>query len=156
MPRGRDIESTLREVAADAAAVFGLEVYDLHYRRSGPRWKLQLFLDRPGGRVSLEDCERVSRQLSRELDVLDPIPHAYDLEVSSPGMDRPLRQSWHWERTVGEKVHVRWRDEEQRTAVVIGTLRGVDDDRALIEDDKGEERAIPLDRVLGARVHIDW
>lgn len=145
----------LRELARQVVEAEGLELYDLVFKRSGPRSKLQVFLNRPGGNVGLDDCERVSRQLSRELDVVDPIAHAYDLEVSSPGIERPLLQRWHWERALGERVNVRWRDEDGRTRSSVARLDSVDDTHAALRD--GDEiTRVAFDRVLAARIHVDW
>jgi ribosome maturation factor RimP len=108
--------------------------------------------DRP---VGLTDCERVSRQLSRELDVSDPIAHAYDLEVSSPGIERVLREAWHFERAVGESVAVRWRDESGRARTDIGVLERVDEVRLVLQS-RESVITVDLDAVLSARIHVEW
>ncbi len=149
-------DAQLRDAARRVAEALGLEVYDLVARRSGPRWKVQVFLTRPLGAVTLIDCERVSRQLSRELDVLDPIAHAYDLEVSSPGVERPLREIWHWRRAIGEKVSVRWRDAGGGARSVVAILEAADEQMLRLRSDAGEEFQIPPGAVLAARIHVDW
>ncbi len=154
LARGRNTESELWEIAEQVVADVGLELYDLVYKRSGPRSKVQVFLYREGG-VSLEDCEKVSRQLSRELDVQDPVPHAYDLEVSSPGLDRALRRPEHWESAVGELVKVRYRDEQGRAQTVTGTLVSFENENATIEEDDAKTVA-PLSKVLSAKLQPDW
>ncbi|RMF76091.1 MAG: ribosome maturation factor RimP [Acidobacteria bacterium] len=153
-----DIEQEIRAIADRAAADQGVEIYDLVYRRLGPRWKLQVFLWRDDRPVSLDDCERVSRQISRELDIEDPIPHGYDLEVSSPGLERPLRTPAHWTRTVGEKVRVRYRDAEGRARTEIATLAAVDEARGTVtlRSASDSEQQLSLDSVLSARVHVEW
>ena len=145
----------LRGLARQVVESAGLELYDVVFRRSGPQSKLQIFISRPHGSVGLDDCERVSRQLSRELDVVDPIAQPYDLEVSSPGIERPLRQHWHWERAVGESVSVRWRGEDGRSSSLVAVLDGVCATHATLRADHGVVE-IPLDRVLAARIHVDW
>lgn len=158
MSAARELERTLRQVAEAAAEAVGLGIYDLVFKRSGPRWKLQVFLSRDDASVSLEDCERVSRQLSRELDVLDLIPHAYDLEVSSPGIDRPLRRAEHWASSVGERVRVKWRDADGKVHVDIARLAAFDDraSKARLDPDEGTSIDVPLDSVLQARIHVEW
>lgn len=158
MVKGGSAESDLRKIAERAATPFGLEVYELVYRRAGPRWKLQLFLSRSDGIVSLDDCERVSRQFSRELDATDPIPHGYDLEVSSPGLDRALSAGWHWERAVGEKVRVRWRDSDGKVRTEVLALRewNDEDSTATLVSDDGRFTVVALRDVLQARVHVEW
>ncbi len=83
----------------------GYELVDLEYAPGRSRSLLRVFIDQPQG-VGLEDCERVSHELSALLDVEDPVPTAYTLEVSSPGLDRVLRTRAHFERFVGERVWV--------------------------------------------------
>lgn len=92
----------------------GYELVDLEYVREPSGWVLRLFVDRPGhdaaskeGAVGLEDCARVSHAVETTLDVEDLVPHAYSLEVSSPGLNRPLRRPEHFARVVGKRVKVK-------------------------------------------------
>lgn len=96
----------LRTLAESSAAANGLGLFDLETRLSGRRWWIRVTLDREGGAVTLADCESVSRHLSVLLDVEDVVPHAFDLEVSSPGVERPLRGSKDFERFRGQKARV--------------------------------------------------
>jgi ribosome maturation factor RimP len=152
---GSQQNEELGDLARRVVESVGLELYDVVFRRSGPQSKLLIFISRPSGSVSLDDCERVSRQLSRELDVIDPIAQPYDLEVSSPGMERPLRQHWHWERAVGERISVRWRGEDGVSSSLVAVLDGVCATHATLRGSDGVVE-IPLDRVLSARIHVDW
>ena len=86
-------------------AQLGYELVELELATAHGRGALRIFIDRPEG-VGLDDCERVSREVSALLDVEDPIPTSYALEVSSPGDDRVLRKRAHFERFVGSRVHV--------------------------------------------------
>ena len=94
-----DIVAQVREVAARVAGTHGLQIFEVQFRREGPGMVLRVQLDRPGpsataeDSVSVEDCARVSRDLSAVLDVEDTVPIAYTLEVSSPGTDCPLRHA---------------------------------------------------------------
>jgi len=83
----------------------GYELVDLDYAAGRTQALLRFFIDSEQG-IGIEDCERVSRELSALLDVEDPVPQAYTLEVSSPGLDRVLRTSAHFVRFTGERVHV--------------------------------------------------
>ncbi|CAM4538320.1 ribosome maturation factor RimP [Myxococcus xanthus] len=85
----------------------GLELVDLEFLREREGWVLRLFIDKPGGRVGLDECTQVSRAVDPSLDVEDFIPHEYNLEVSSPGVDRPLRKPTHFERVKGQQVKVK-------------------------------------------------
>ncbi len=149
-------EAILREMALRVAEQHGLELYDVVYRRSGPRAKLQVFLSRPGAAITLADCEQVSRQLSRELDVEDPIQQAYDLEVSSPGIERPLRSPWHFQRAAGEKAALRWRDAQGRTQSAVVCVTGADDEHVTFTGPDGQDTKIEISAVLSAKIHVDW
>lgn len=100
-----EIRSKLEQLAGEVARREGCELYDLELNGSSGRRTLRVFIDRPEGGAGIEDCSNVSRGLSLMLDVEDPIPGgAYDLEVSTPGVDRPLRQPWHFQRVIGKKA----------------------------------------------------
>ncbi|MEI7973619.1 MAG: ribosome maturation factor RimP [Bdellovibrio sp.] len=86
-----------------------LILYDMNFVNSSQGRTLQVFIDRDRGGVSLEDCERVSQALSLRLDVEDVIQGHYSLEVSSPGLERPLRLPWHFEKAQGKKIWVKAR-----------------------------------------------
>jgi ribosome maturation factor RimP len=81
----------------------GLEFIDLEFRKEGRGWVLRIFIDKPGG-VTLDDCAETSRQLGDQIEVEDLIPHAYTLEVSSPGLDRPLKKEKDFLHSVGKMV----------------------------------------------------
>ena len=99
MRRETSVVERVRETAARVAASYGLDIFDVQFRREASGMVLRVQLDRPGTAataeesVSVEDCARVSRDLSAIFDVDDVVPTAYILEVSSPGLDRPLRQA---------------------------------------------------------------
>ena len=106
MGRKEEILEKVRQLAAPLAAQEGLELVDVEIGGGGGRQTLRLFVDKEGG-VTLDDCTAVSRAVSTALDVEDPIAGAYDLEVSSPGLDRPLRTPEHFQKAVGSKVRVK-------------------------------------------------
>src|SRR5947209_13121703 len=106
MGRKEEILDKVRQIAAPLAAQEGLELIDAEIGGGGGRQILRIFIDKAGG-VSLDDCSAVSRAVSAALDVEDPVDGAYDLEVSSPGLDRPLRTEEHFRKFAGEKVRVR-------------------------------------------------
>lgn len=84
-----------------------LELVDLEFLREREGWVLRLFIDKPGGRVGLDECTQVSRAVDPVLDVEDLVQHEYSLEVSSPGVNRPLKKPAHFERVKGQKVKVK-------------------------------------------------
>ncbi|MFL5246475.1 MAG: Imm1 family immunity protein [Myxococcales bacterium] len=106
MGRKEEILEKVRNIAAPLAAAEGLELVDVEFAGAGGHPTLRLYIDKVGG-VSLDDCTHVSRALSAALDVEDPIQGSYELEVSSPGLDRPLRTAEHFQRFAGENVRVK-------------------------------------------------
>lgn len=97
----------VQEVAMPIIEKEQFELVDIEYVKEGKNWFLRLFIDKPGG-IDIEECAIVSEQLSEKLDLLDPdpIPHAYFLEVSSPGAERPLKTEEELQGAVGEYIHV--------------------------------------------------
>src|SRR3989440_11110069 len=106
--------SRIRELFEPTLIFLGYELYDLTLAGSGGHTTLRVRIDRPEG-VTLGDCERVSKSLSALLDQADPLPTRYDLEVSSPGAERPLRNLEEYRRFMGKRANVRYRvgDREQ-------------------------------------------
>jgi len=111
---------------------------------------LRLYIDREGG-VGLEDCERVSREVSALLDVEDPIPSAYTLEVSSPGFDRVLRTRAHFGRFVGSRVFVELKEPRGGRRRYTGTLLTVDETGIALEVDR-EHVAVAFNEIGKARL----
>jgi ribosome maturation factor RimP len=105
--------------------------------------------------VSADDCALLAEHLSVLLDGLDPIPGAYNLIVSSPGLDRPLGQDADFARYAGERATIRYRGESGQARRVRGTLAGVEDGRVLLDTDGGRQ-ALPLDQISAANLVYDW
>jgi ribosome maturation factor RimP len=148
----------------------GFELVELQSGREAGGWVVRLFIDRPqspvsvddaaaallaGGMVSLEDCERVSRDISAALDVADAIPTAYALEVSSPGLDRPLRRERDFARFAGEKVRIRLLAGVDGRRNFLGTLHGAAAGKAEVECE-GRRYLIPIADVVKANIVPDW
>jgi ribosome maturation factor RimP len=122
---------------------------------------LRLFIDRPAGSpgdqtlVGVDDCERVSRDVSAALDVADNIAHTYLLEVSSPGLDRPLRRERDFARFVGESARVRLEAGVEGRRNFSGTIRGAKDGHVEIACD-GRSYDLPIDDIVRANLIPDW
>ena len=137
MGRKEEILEKVRRIAAPLAAQEGLELVDVEMGGPGGRQTLRLYIDKAGG-VSLDDCTAVSRAVSAALDVEDPIEGAYDLEVSSPGLDRPLRTEEHFLKFAGSKVRIRTfgpLPECENRKTFVGILKGYEGGSILVDVD---------------------
>ena len=140
-----DAETLVRPVIEGA----GLELVDVTFGREGGRRVLRLTVDRDGG-VDLDTISTISEKVSRRLDVEGFEPGPYALEVTSPGVERPLRRPQDFRRAVGERIRVKTVE-----GVVEGRLRSADE-AAIVLDVDGEERRLPLDAVSAAKTVVDW
>jgi len=149
-----DFLDSLRALAEETAGSFGMEIFDLEHRLSDRRWWFRITLDRMEGPVTIEDCERVSRDLSVRLEVEDLIPHAYTLEVSSPGIERPLRETRDYLRFRGREARfVLVKGESDETGGILeGIIEGFEDPEVLVRLEDGEVRRIPLGSVKHAKL----
>ena len=152
----------IRELAAGIAAAYGLEVFDVSYDREGGTFVLRVVLDKPGpsataeDSVSLEHCARVSEELSAVLDVEDVVPDAYTLEVSSPGLDRPLRTRDDFQRFAGRLAKIVTAEPIARQTAFAGHLRGVEGDDVLFENEGGRLVRLPLGLIRRARLEVEF
>ena len=128
----------------------GYEMSDLEVKLGGRGGIVRVFIDHPDG-ISLEDCEKVSLAVSTLLDVEDPLPGQYDLEVSSPGLDRTLTKVAHFHRFTGETVKVQMRFPIKGRKRFRGTLVSSDDENIVVEVD-GECHSLPLATIDTARL----
>jgi ribosome maturation factor RimP len=118
----RQIVDRVRSIATPIVRALSLDLVDVEYAGQGPRTVLRVFIDKPGG-VSVRDCEQVHLSLGHALDVADPIPHTYILEVSSPGLDRPLRRREDYERALGKLVTLKFRNPRDGQWRLAGRLQ---------------------------------
>ncbi|MEJ2343866.1 MAG: ribosome maturation factor RimP [Gammaproteobacteria bacterium] len=144
------VPDQLTDLLEPAIAALGYELVGIEYRRQPKNNLLRVYIDQDSG-ITLEDCEQVSHQLSGVLDVEDPIKGHYTLEVSSPGLDRPLFKAEHFERFAGNKVRVRTGAPHQGRRNWTGVLRGLEGDDVVVEVD-GDEIRLPLDSIEQARL----
>lgn len=127
-----------------------LEIYNVIYKKEGPGWVLRVFLDKPMGAeseyVSIEECEEVTRYLSDKLDEMDFIDRSYNLEVSSPGLDRELIRESDFVRFAGREVEVKTYQQIEGSKNFEGTLVARQDDIVII-DVGGKRLEIPADKI---------
>lgn len=131
----------------------GYELADLEVRLGGKGGVVRVFIDKPDG-IGLDDCEKVSLAVSAILDVEDPVPGNYDLEVSSPGLDRKLTKVEHFQRFIGEIVKVSLRFPKEGRRRFRGTLVSADDENIVVEVD-GESHSLALSMIDTARLVPD-
>jgi len=149
-------------MAARVAAGYGLEIFDVQFRREGSGMVLRVRLDRPGSAataeesVSVEDCAHVSRDLSAILDVEDVVPTAYVLEVSSPGLDRPLRGAADYARFAGRRAKLVMRQAVDGQSFFKGTLGGIDGGEVLIDADDGRRHRVPIGVITRAHLEVEF
>ncbi|GMA61526.1 ribosome maturation factor RimP [Alicyclobacillus fastidiosus] len=155
MPKERvtDIVERLVTPIAEAQHV---ELVDVEYKKEGANWYLRVFIDKPEG-VDIDDCSRVSEQLSEQLDIVDPIPNAYFLEVSSPGAERPLKKPADFVRAVGEYVHISLYEPLDGQKAFEGILRNYEESELMLEvrvKTRSKEVTIPTEKIAQARLAV--
>ena len=152
----------IRAIAERVAASRGLSVWDVQSRREAVGHVVRVVIDRPGpaatpeDSVSIEDCEQVNREMSTILDVEDPLPFAYTLEVSSPGLDRPLRQRLDYERFAGRLAKIVVREAVDNQKAFEGRLRGVEGADVLLEASNGRMHRLPLALIARGRLEVEF
>ena len=158
----------VRAIAERAAGTHGLEIFDVQFRREAVGWVLRVTIDRagtadtdarpgaPADSVGVDDCRRVSTDLSALLDVEDVIDRAYTLEVTSPGLDRPLRGAADFQRFRGRLAEVVCSEPVDGQKHFRGRLQGVEDDRVVLSAERDRVFRIPLGLVSRARLEVEF
>lgn len=149
MAGAKNISDTVRQVIQPVADELGLVVWDVEFLKEGSRKILRVTIDHPDG-VTIEDCERMHRAIDPVLDEADPIDTAYDLEVSSPGIERELRTDAHIDACIGEQVEVRFYAPFEGKKSIKAVLAGREGDEILLETE-GKTRSVA--RHLIAKMH---
>lgn len=181
-----DLQERIRAIAERVARSYRLEIFDVQFRRESSGWVLRIFVDLPAGEsapdaapgapkplveagpaapkplaeagVSIQDCERVSRDVSAMLDVEETIDHPYTLEVSSPGLDRPLRAASDYRRFAGRLAKIVVSHAVDGQKHFSGRLHGLDQAQGavVIETAPGKRHLIPLDLITRARLEVEF
>lgn len=146
--------STIERIAKPVLESQGYQLAERELVMDGGRLILRIYIDKEGG-VTLEDCSEVSRSLSAHLDVEDPIPGRYDLEISSPGIERPLRYPGDFERFAGETIQLKTIEPIDGRQNYRGTLVKSDAKNIVMNVD-GREFVIPFSALARARIVKDW
>ena len=171
MPREAPVAEQVRAIAERVAASRRLDIFDVQFRREAAGMVLRVLIDRAGPAataeesVSIEDCAHVSRDLSAMLDVEDVITTAYTLEVSSPGLDRPLRGASDYRRFAGRRAKIVMRQPVDGQGYFKGRLAGVEaaagpaaaaGAAVLIDDDDGQRHRVPVDLITRANLEVEF
>jgi ribosome maturation factor RimP len=158
--RKAEIEEKARALAEPLLASEGLELLEVEYVREREGWILRLYIDKAGGQggVGLEDCSRASRSVETVFDVEDFIENEYHLEVSSPGLNRPLKKPVHFERARGKKVKVKTFGPigEPPRKNFSGLLREVEPEAVTVEVDGAGNFRIPFKDIAKANLEFEF
>jgi ribosome maturation factor RimP len=152
----------VRAIAERVAGGYGLEIFDVQFRREAPGMVLRVRIDRPGAAateadsVSVGDCANVSRDLSAIFDVEDVVPTAYTLEVSSPGLDRPLRRIDDYVRFTGRRAKIVMREKVDGQGFFRGTIAGVEGEDVLIAGEDRRTHRVPVGVITRANLEVEF
>jgi len=149
-----DIISRLIAIAEQVAIPRNIEIVEVELKGSGRSHLLRVYIDKPEG-ITHSDCEFVSREMSAVLDVEDPIPGTYELEVSSPGLERKLGKWKDWERFIGKKVKVVLK-EPADPKFFDGLLVSASNDAITVESASGKQFTFPFEQVDHANLKFEW
>ena len=142
-------------IAERVAASSGLEVVEVELRGGGKSRMLRVFLDKPAG-VTHEDCAQFSREFGTILDVEDVVPGAYTLEVSSPGLDRPLIRPDDYRRFAGRRAKLVMREAVDGQTFFKGTLGGVEEGHVIIDAEDRRTHRVPLAMITRANLEVEF
>lgn len=154
MSKREDYEHRAEALLQPIVEQFGFELVDVEYVKEGGTWYLRGYVDKPGG-ITINDCEAVSRQFSDRMDEEDFIPDSYVMEISSPGLDRPLKKPKDFERSIGKEVEIRTYRPVDHCKEFVGTLISYDNDTITVETE-GQNRAFDRKDIALVRLYIEF
>jgi ribosome maturation factor RimP len=152
----------VRALATRVASSYGLDIFDVELKREGGQQVLRVIVDRPGPAatpeesVSIDDCARVAEDLGTLLDVEDVIPGGYTFEVSSPGLDRPLRTAEDYRRFAGRWAKIVTSQPVERQTAFSGRVKGIEGDDVLFESEGKKLMKLPLRLISRARLEVEF
>ena len=149
----KKVTAFVSELAAPLAGQLGLELVDVEYNKEGGSWYLRVFIDKEGG-VTLDDCQSLSQKLENVLDSHDPIEHAYILEVSSPGIERPLKSIEDFMRFRGSKVTITTFKPQEGKKEHTGHLIDLAESTLILRDQKKKNKNILINLQNVASAHL--
>ncbi len=147
------VETLVEEILMPILESNTFELVDVEYVKEASNWYLRIFIDKEGG-ITIDDCELVSRAFDSAFEDKDPIKEPYILEVSSPGLDRPLKKDKDFARSLGEKVEVKLYKAINKQKEFIGVLKSYDDDHIILEMENGEDMSFIRTEIAIIRLAI--
>ena len=153
-----NIVRSIEDVAIPISKALGVELVEVECHGRGTGTIVRVTIDKPGG-VGIDDCEQLHQSLSRALDVVDPVPHAYRLEVSSPGLDRPIKTRKEFQRAVGKRIRLTLLKPIQGEAIVVGRLTAVQEEDIIlaVRTRSGEkELSLPWNILAKGKLEVEF
>jgi ribosome maturation factor RimP len=155
MNKKETIEAQAEELLRPILERLGLELYDVEYVKEAGNYYLRAYIDKEGG-VTIDDCEAVSREYSPKLDETNFIDDVYTLEVSSPGLGRPLRRERDYEKSVGKELEIHTYKAVDGDKIFFGVLTAYDKDTVTIREENGNERTFRKQDLSMIRLAFDF
>ena len=155
MSRREEYEQKAEELITPIVEANGFELVDVEYVKEGGTWYLRAYIDKEGG-ITVDDCEIVSRAFSDRLDEDDFIEDSYIMEISSPGLDRPLKKEKDFVRSMGKLVEIRTYRPIEKQKEFCGILNAYDDNSVTIEEEDGTERVFQKSDIALIRLAFDF
>ena len=155
MSRREEYEKKAEDLITPIVEENGFELVDVEYVKEGGNWYLRAYIDKDGG-ITVDDCEKVSRVFSDRLDEEDFIEDSYIMEVSSPGLGRPLKKEKDFARSMGKKLEIRTFRAFDREKEFYGILTAYDDNSVTIEEEDGTSRTFQKPDLALVRLAFDF
>lgn len=156
MAQKKNTAETVRELVEPTVKELGYEIYDVEYSKIGTELHLEITLDSENG-INIDDCEKVHRAIEPIIDEADPIDSFYYLDVSSPGLERPIRTAEHYVKCTGEVIEAKFFAAVNGKKSVVGTLEGYDaeTDTVKITEKNGETLSVGRKQISKANVYFE-
>lgn len=152
----KNTAETVFGIVEPYAKSIGVDIYDVEFLKEGANYFLRIYIDKPGGSISSDDCEQLSRLIDPVLDEADPIENSYYLEVSSVGLDRPLKLEKDFMRFMGEKIDVRLYKAIDGMREFVATLTGYEDGKFTVQLANGDSLTLEQKQASLIRPHLDF
>lgn len=152
------VTEVVEELVTPILTENGLELVDIEYVKEGKNWFLRVYIDKDNG-IDIEECGIVSERLSEKLDALDPIPHNYFLEVSSPGAERPLKKEKDYQRAIGKNVFIKTYEPIDGEKAFEGILTDYNGETVTVEvkiKTRKKTVELPFDKIASARLAVTF